>query len=90
MPSKPTLVIHGASAFTATELLSYLDNHPQGELFEFILAGRTRSKLEDKNAGLKNRREVLVVDVSKENDVKALVAKGDVVVNLAGEYVVHL
>lgn len=81
---KPTLVIHGASSFTATELLSYLDSHPQGDQFEFILAGRTRSKLEAKNAELGIKRQVEVVDLTDERSVRALVEKGDVVLNLAG------
>lgn len=81
---KPTLIIHGASSFTATELLSYLDSHPQGDQFEFILAGRTRSKLEAKNAELGIKRQVEVVDLTDERSVRALVEKGDVVLNLAG------
>jgi short subunit dehydrogenase-like uncharacterized protein len=81
---KPTLIIHGASSFTATELLAYLDAHPQGDQFDFILAGRNAAKLEARNAPLKTKREVVVVDLSDEGSVRALVAKGQVVVNLAG------
>ena len=84
MVHKPTLIIHGASSYTATELLAYLDTHPQGDQFEFILAGRTEAKLESKNDGLSTRREVVAVDLSDERSVEQLVEKGDVVVNLAG------
>jgi short subunit dehydrogenase-like uncharacterized protein len=84
MTRKPTLIIHGASSFTATELLSYLDSHPQGDQFDFILAGRTLSKLQAKNAELGIEREVATVDLSEEASVRGLVERGDVVVNLAG------
>ena len=84
MAPKPTLIVHGASSFTATELLSYLDSHPQGDQFEFILAGRTLSKLEAKNRDLGTEREIVVVDLTDEASVKELVSKGDVVINLAG------
>lgn len=86
MVHKPTLIIHGASSYTATELLAYLDTHPQGDQFEFILAGRTEAKLESKNDGLSTRREVVAVDLSDERSVEQLVEKGDVVVNLAGPF----
>lgn len=82
--SKPTLIVHGASSFTATELLAYLDSHPQGDQFEFILAGRSAEKLDAKNGPLKNKRQVVTVDLGDEKSVRNLVAKGQVVLNLAG------
>lgn len=82
---KPTLIIHGASSFTARELLRYLDQHPESESFDFVLAGRTKEKLEKANKILKTPREVCTVDLKDESSVKKLIETGDVVVNLAGE-----
>lgn len=81
---EPTLIIHGASSYTAKELLKYLESHPDGRSFEFLLAGRTKAKLDKVNEGLKKAREVVVVDLEDEGSVKRLIAKGNVVINLAG------
>lgn len=81
----PTLIVHGASSFTAKELLRYLDSHPDAGSFEFILAGRTKAKLDKANEKLKKKREVVVVDLEDERSVKSLVARGEVVINLAGK-----
>lgn len=81
----PTIIVHGASSYTAKELLKYLESHPDAGSFEFLLAGRTKSKLEKANEVLKKPREVVVVDLEDEGSVKRLIAKGDVVINLAGQ-----
>lgn len=80
----PTIVIYGATAFTAGTLLTYLDTHPDGHEFNFILAGRNRSRLETANAKLRTKREIAAVDLSDEEGVRDLVGKADVVINLAG------
>ncbi|WVQ94909.1 hypothetical protein IAU59_001995 [Kwoniella sp. CBS 9459] len=87
---KPTLIIYGATSFTARQLILYLDNHIDGKLFDFILAGRNASKLEATNNKLAGgKREIGVCQLDDEEGVKELVAKGDVVVNLAGPFRWH-
>ncbi len=90
MARKPTIVIYGATAFAAGPLLPYLDEHPDGDDFDFILAGRNKSKLDAANAKLNIRREVVPLDLSDEESVKKLVATADVVMNLAGESHIRL
>lgn len=82
---KPTLLICGATSFTARVLLTYLDTHPDSSSFEFILAGRSASKLDEANATLRTKRETLVVRLEEEEEVERMVQRGDVVLNLAGE-----
>nr|XP_018999967.1 uncharacterized protein I203_07496 [Kwoniella mangroviensis CBS 8507]OCF63428.1 hypothetical protein I203_07496 [Kwoniella mangroviensis CBS 8507] len=89
MTSKPTLIIYGATSFTARNLLSYLDTHSEGDSFEFILSGRNQQKLEIANGKLQRPREVVVCQLNDEDDVKKLVEKGQVVVNLAGPFRWH-
>ncbi|WWD03940.1 hypothetical protein V865_001998 [Kwoniella europaea PYCC6329] len=89
MTSKPTLIIYGATSFTARNLLSYLDTHPEGDSFEFILSGRNQQKLEIANGRLQRPREVVSCQLDDEDGVKKLVEKGQVVVNLAGPFRWH-
>ncbi|WWC95166.1 hypothetical protein V866_002020 [Kwoniella sp. B9012] len=89
MTSKPTLIIYGATSFTARNLLSYLDTHPEGDSFEFILSGRNQQKLEIANGKLQRPREVVSCQLDDEDGVKKLVEKGQVVVNLAGPFRWH-
>jgi short subunit dehydrogenase-like uncharacterized protein len=84
MHSKPTLIVHGATAYTSHFLLLYLESHPQTNDFDVILAGRNLKKLEDVNSTLKVKRELFQVNTKDEDEVRAMVNKGDVVVNLAG------
>ncbi|WVF67310.1 hypothetical protein IAT40_002061 [Kwoniella sp. CBS 6097] len=87
---KPTLIIYGATSFTARQLILYLDTHVDGKLFDFILAGRNASKLQttnDKLAG--GKRDIAVCQLDDEEEVKKLVGRGDVVVNLAGPFRWH-
>ena len=88
--STPTLIIYGATSFTARQLLLYLDTHPDSSQFEFILAGRNAQKLESLNEDLlQTRREVIACDLDDGIGVKRLVEQGQVVVNLAGMSVSH-
>ncbi|WVW86380.1 hypothetical protein I302_108426 [Kwoniella bestiolae CBS 10118] len=86
---KPTLIIYGATSFTARQLLHYLDTHPEGDQFEFILAGRNRQKLEVANAKLQRSREIIVCQLDDENGVRGMIERGEVVVNLAGPFRWH-
>ncbi|OCF43719.1 hypothetical protein I317_02472 [Kwoniella heveanensis CBS 569] len=87
---KPTLIIYGATSFTARQLILYLDTHTDGKLFDFILAGRNQTKLETTNQKLAGgKRKIAVCQLNDEEAVKKLVEKGDVVVNLAGPFRWH-
>ncbi|WWC91919.1 uncharacterized protein L201_006871 [Kwoniella dendrophila CBS 6074] len=86
---KPTLIIYGATSYTARQLLPYLDLHRDSTQFEFILSGRNKEKLQAANAKLNKPREIAVCQLNDEEAVKDLVAKGDVVVNLAGPFRWH-
>lgn len=82
--SKPTVIIYGATSFTARELLDYLDDHRDHEKFNVILAGRSHKRLQDAASKLKRTHEIAECQLGDETSVKDLVARGDVVVNLAG------
>ncbi|WVO17148.1 hypothetical protein L204_104840 [Cryptococcus depauperatus] len=84
--NKPVLVLYGATSFTARQLLTYLDEHPQGAEFDFILAGRNQERLEALNAKLSTKREIFVCELSNEDGVVSMVDRANVVVNLAGPY----
>lgn len=85
--TKPTLIVYGATSFTAKELLDYLDTHHDQEKFNVILAGRSQQRLEDAAARLKREHEIVACQLDDAEGVKRLVAKGEVVVNLAGKLV---
>ncbi|OXG15298.1 saccharopine dehydrogenase [Cryptococcus neoformans Tu401-1] len=87
--TKPVLVIYGATAYTAQQLFTYLEEHPEAEDFDFILAGRNQTKLDKLNESLKTKREVIVCELSDEEGVGAMVKRGDVIVNFAGPYRWH-
>ena len=87
MPHQPVIIVYGATAYTARALLPYLDEHPDGNDFGFILAGRNKSKLDAVNSKLHTKREVIAVTLEDAEGVKRLVAKGDLVMNLAGELI---
>lgn len=82
--TKPVLVIYGATAYTAQQLFTYLDEHPEAEDFDFIIAGRNQTKLDKLNENLKTKREVIACELNDEEGVEAMVKRGDVIVNFAG------
>ena len=83
--SNPTLTVYGATSFTARELLRYLDTHPDGESFNLILSGRNGQKLETAAKGIKRQKELVQCALTDEDEVRDLVARSTVIVNLAGE-----
>ncbi|WVR09607.1 hypothetical protein IAU60_006679 [Kwoniella sp. DSM 27419] len=87
--AKPTLIIYGASSFTARQLILYLDTHKDISRFDFILAGRNRERLESANGRLGTKREIAVCDLKDEQAVAELVEKGQVIINLAGPFRWH-
>lgn len=86
--TKPySVCIYGATSYTGRQVIDYLASHPQSKAFTFALAGRNKEKLEklqseDDNA---KKHDILVVDLQKEDEVKDMVAKSTVILNLAGE-----
>ncbi|AAW44773.1 conserved hypothetical protein [Cryptococcus deneoformans JEC21] len=87
--TKPVLVIYGATAYTAQQLFTYLEEHPEAGDFDFILAGRNQTKLDKLNGSLKIQREVIACELSDEEGVEAMVKRGNVIVNFAGPYRWH-
>lgn len=85
MQSKPTLIVYGATSYTAQFLLAYLDSHPQADSFNIILSGRNETKLKDIHAKYPGVADTVAVELSDEKCVHDLVARGDVIVNFAGE-----
>ena len=83
--SKPTLIVYGASSYTAKELLIYLDTHSQEDEFDVILAGRNEERLKAAASKMKKRHEIAACQLDDQEGVKKLVARGNVVINLAGE-----
>ena len=81
----PRLTIYGATAFTAQNLLTYLDGHPDLDGFDFILSGRNAEKLDKVNAKLLKPREVVSCDLTDQGALDELVKKGEVVLNNASE-----
>jgi short subunit dehydrogenase-like uncharacterized protein len=85
--SKPyTVCVYGATSYTGRQVIDYLANHPQSKTFTYVLAGRNKDKLEklqseDKNA---KQHDLLVVDLKNEEQVRDMVAKSEVILNLAG------
>ena len=85
----PTLIVHGATSFTASALLLYLRDHPDLPSLTIILAGRSLSRLETRRSSLGVNWECHALDLSDESAVRALVDRGDVVLNLAGPFKLH-
>ncbi|TXT15814.1 hypothetical protein VHUM_00317 [Vanrija humicola] len=87
----PTIAVYGATAYTGREhLLPYLINHADAAKYNIILAGRSKDKLDalDDLLGKKgaDRRSIVVTTLENKAGVDALVAKSDIVINLAGPY----
>jgi len=83
--SKPTVIVYGATSYTAKELLIYLDTHAQNDEFDVILAGRNEDKLKAVSSKMKKKHEIAACQLDDEEGVKKLIARGSVVINLAGE-----
>ena len=83
--SKPTVIVYGATSYTAKELLLYLDTHTENDQFDVILAGRNEDRLKTAASKMKKQHAIAVCQLDDQADVKKLVAKGNVVINLAGE-----
>jgi short subunit dehydrogenase-like uncharacterized protein len=83
--SKPTVIVYGATSYTGKELLNYFDTHPQNAEFDVILAGRNGAKLQTAAGDLQKRHETVTCRLDNEDEVRNLVARGNVVINLAGE-----
>jgi short subunit dehydrogenase-like uncharacterized protein len=85
MPT-PTLIVYGATAFTAQPLLQYLKSHPDKGHFSVILSGRNLAKLDALNEKHGTHWPVIPADLKNEAQVVSLVENGDIVLNLAGPF----
>jgi short subunit dehydrogenase-like uncharacterized protein len=83
--SKAKVIVYGATSFTARELLTYLDNHPQSHLFDVILSGRNLQRLQASAEKLEKKHKIVACQLDDQEGVKNLISQGDVVINLAGE-----
>jgi short subunit dehydrogenase-like uncharacterized protein len=80
----PTIIVYGATSYTAYQFLQYIQSHPDADAFEVILAGRNRAKLVELANKLDKDWNVQAVELSDQEAVKNLVQMGSVVVNFAG------
>ncbi|KAK1922219.1 Saccharopine dehydrogenase-domain-containing protein [Papiliotrema laurentii] len=87
--SKAKVIVYGATSFTARELLTYLDNHPQSHLFDVILSGRNLQRLQASAEKLEKRHKIVACQLDDQEGVKNLISQGDVVINLAGPFQRH-
>lgn len=80
-----------ATGFTGKYITEYLNSHPERTgptPYTFVIAGRSRKKLEELKRELKLSDEVgiLVVNVGDYASVEAAVTQTKVVVNVVGPY----
>ncbi|KAJ9126396.1 hypothetical protein QFC24_002134 [Naganishia onofrii] len=101
--SKPkhTILIYGATSYTARLLIDYLATHPERKQFTFALAGRNPEKLkrlvdelhqanEDGEEGKTEWIACALEDTAEGYPkVAAMVSDAEVVINLAGPYSSH-
>ncbi|CAK9780092.1 unnamed protein product [Cutaneotrichosporon oleaginosum] len=83
----PTLVVYGATSYTAKHhLLPYLASHPDADSFRLVLSGRNIDKLTAVNDLLppNAEREIFPLKLNDQGGVEALCKRADVVLNLAG------
>jgi short subunit dehydrogenase-like uncharacterized protein len=80
-----TVTVYGATAFTAGPVIEYLDNHPDSGQFKLILSGRNLEKLDRIQAKLSKKVEIVALELSDEEGLRALVDKSDVIINVAGK-----
>ncbi|KAJ9099883.1 hypothetical protein QFC21_003888 [Naganishia friedmannii] len=101
--SKPkhTILIYGATSYTARLLIDYLATHPERKQFTFALAGRNPEKLKKlvddlhqaNEDGEEGRTEWIACALEDTEEgypkVAAMVSGAEVVINLAGPYSSH-
>ena len=94
---KHTVLIYGATSYTARLLIDYLSDHPERKQFTFALAGRNPDKLKklvqelhrDGEDGDEDSTKWIACSLEETEEgrksVAEMVADAAVVINLAGE-----
>lgn len=96
--SKPkhTILVYGATSYTARLLIDYLSNHPERKTFTYALAGRNPKKLRklvdelhrEGEDGEEGKTEWIACPLEDTEQgrkrVAEMVADAEVVINLAG------
>ncbi|KDQ56275.1 hypothetical protein JAAARDRAFT_59177 [Jaapia argillacea MUCL 33604] len=82
------VLLFGATGFTGRLITRYLSAHPQRSTFKFAIAARSKSKLDAlvNELGLDKNTSILVVDVTKKDQVEEAVKQTKVVINTVGPY----
>ncbi|KIK58568.1 hypothetical protein GYMLUDRAFT_202410 [Collybiopsis luxurians FD-317 M1] len=83
------ILILGATGITGRQTTRYLATHPQRSQFTFAIAGRSQKKLDDlvSDLSLSKSIPVHVVDVTRFEQVEAIVKQHRIVLNTVGPYV---
>ncbi|KAJ9116127.1 hypothetical protein QFC20_000804 [Naganishia adeliensis] len=101
--SKPkhTILVYGATSYTARLLIDYLFTHPERKTFTYALAGRNPEKLRklvdelhrEGEDGEEGKTEWIACPLEETEQgrkrVAEMVADAEVVINLAGPYSTH-
>lgn len=89
--STPTVVIYGATSYTATvHLIPYLAAHPdlKSGQFKLVLAGRNKGKIDAVAKAVQlpdgTHPETVALSLDDRPAVDALVQRASVIINLAG------
>jgi len=88
MPHNTDILVLGATGFTGQLVTRYLNEHPDRTSFTFALAARSKSKLNAlvENLQLNAQIPMMVVDVTKEDQVEDAVKTARVIINTVGPY----
>ena len=83
---KLDLVIYGATGFTGSLAVSYVNSQYAGKGLKWGIGGRSRSKLEVLASKCSDKPEVLVADGEDQAALEAMCAKTKVVATCAGPF----
>ncbi|KAK4687657.1 hypothetical protein P7C73_g2462, partial [Tremellales sp. Uapishka_1] len=82
--SQPSILVYGATSFTALQFIEYIESHSQAKAFHTILAGRNGAKLEKLNAKLGGKWDTVAFELEDDQVVQGHVERCSIVVNFAG------
>ncbi|KAF8515322.1 Saccharopine dehydrogenase-domain-containing protein [Hysterangium stoloniferum] len=88
MPHGTDILVLGATGFTGQLVTKYLNEHRDRTSFTFALAARSKSKLSALAESLQLNAQIpmLVVDVTKEDQVDDAVKTARIIINTVGPY----
>ncbi|KAJ7285899.1 Saccharopine dehydrogenase-domain-containing protein [Mycena rebaudengoi] len=86
--SKPDVLLLGATGFTGRLIAQYLGNHRESASFNLSLAARSKSRLENlaSELELSSAVKLVVLDVTRPEQIEAAVKDVTVVINTVGPY----